>query len=329
MSIQRYQRLLDKSEASMISAIEIFNKPDFNFREESFAILALTAWELLLKAKILKENKNDLKSIYIYENRTNKDGSKSIKKYIKKNRVGNAQTFGIGRAIIILQSKLAVNLSTALKDNLDALMEIRDNSVHFMNASPNLSKQILEIGTATLKNYLTITEKWFKSNFSKYNLFLMPIGFLKDTSSATGIVIGGSEQNLMNYLTELTKKGEALSETEFHTSLTVNLSFQRSKVDSSIDVNITNDPNATKVFLSEKQIRENYPWDYKELSNRLSQRYIDFKINQKYHDLRKSIFYDQRYVNRRYLDPENPKSIKKDFFNSNILRFFDKHYTRK
>ena len=45
-----YESLIDKSIGSMLSAIEIYNKPDFKYREETFAILAINSWELLLKA---------------------------------------------------------------------------------------------------------------------------------------------------------------------------------------------------------------------------------------------------------------------------------------
>ena len=48
--------LLDRSIAAMLSAIEIYNKPDFAYREETFAILAINGWELLLKAKWLDDN---------------------------------------------------------------------------------------------------------------------------------------------------------------------------------------------------------------------------------------------------------------------------------
>lgn len=38
---------------------------------------------------------------------------------------------------------------------------------------------------------------------------------------------------------------------------------------------------------------------------------------------------DPKFVKARYLDPENLKSGKKDFYNPIILGEFDKHYTRK
>lgn len=38
---------------------------------------------------------------------------------------------------------------------------------------------------------------------------------------------------------------------------------------------------------------------------------------------------DPAYVSPRYLDPGNPKSAKKDFYNANILNEFDKYYTKR
>ncbi|GKS62948.1 hypothetical protein YTPLAS72_02520 [Nitrospira sp.] len=61
----RAQSFLQKAEASMIAAIEVYNKPDFRYREETFSILALTAWELLLKGRLLAANANDERCLYV------------------------------------------------------------------------------------------------------------------------------------------------------------------------------------------------------------------------------------------------------------------------
>jgi hypothetical protein len=50
------EKLINSSIQAALSAIEIYNKPDFKYREQAFAILILNAWELLLKAKILSES---------------------------------------------------------------------------------------------------------------------------------------------------------------------------------------------------------------------------------------------------------------------------------
>ena len=59
-----YRSLLDKSIASMLAAIEIYNKPNFTYREDSFSILCVNAWELLLKAVYLRKNRYKMHSLY-------------------------------------------------------------------------------------------------------------------------------------------------------------------------------------------------------------------------------------------------------------------------
>ena len=49
----RARQMLEKSINAIIAAIEVYNKPSFAYREESFSILDTNAWELLLKARIL------------------------------------------------------------------------------------------------------------------------------------------------------------------------------------------------------------------------------------------------------------------------------------
>ena len=61
----RSKELLDRALAATVAAIEIYNKPDFPYRSETFCILAINGWELLLKAKWLKENSNRIQSLYV------------------------------------------------------------------------------------------------------------------------------------------------------------------------------------------------------------------------------------------------------------------------
>jgi hypothetical protein len=326
---QRSIKLVEKSEAAIISAIEIYNKPDFKYREETFALLALNAWELLLKAKLLADKGNDVSAIYQREKRTKKDGTPSKKEYLKKNRSGNTQTISLGRAIILLDRNPSSRLDSAVKANLDALTEIRDNAAHYMNAGTQLAKQVLEVGTATVRNYITLTKNWFKRDLSRYSLFLMPLGFLSQQTSATALSLGQDERKLIAYLAKLAQDGTAAPDPEYHVALNVNLSFQRSKLDAAAGVFVTSDPAAPHVNVTEEDIRKSYPWDYDELTRRLAKRYIDFKANQKYHTLRKPLLTNAVYVKSRYLDPGNPRSAKKDFYNPNIIGIFDQQYTRK
>ncbi|MFZ0427165.1 MAG: DUF3644 domain-containing protein, partial [Acidobacteriota bacterium] len=273
----RSRTLYEKAEAAMLSAIEIFNKPDFKYREESFAILALNAWELLLKSKILADGRNDPRCLYVYETRQTKSGALGKKKYVRRNRSGNVHTIGLGEAISKLE-QVGVPLEPIVRANLDALTEIRDNAVHFLNPSQKLAKRILEVGTASVKNFITIAKQWLDQDLSHYNLYLMPIGFLSSPGSGTAVVTA-DEARLLEYIKNLVD-GESPT-VDLHVALDVELSFKRTG-GTGQGVIVTNDPTATPVYLTEEQIRKTYPWTYEELTKRLRKRYTNFKQNQQY-----------------------------------------------
>ncbi|MBR0990743.1 DUF3644 domain-containing protein [Bradyrhizobium japonicum] len=90
----RYGYLVEKATQAAIASIEVYNKPGFKYREETFAILMLNAWELLLKARILKANRSKLRSIEVWEPKTTKKGS-GKRLSPKKNRAGNTMTIGV------------------------------------------------------------------------------------------------------------------------------------------------------------------------------------------------------------------------------------------
>ena len=59
----RARSLASKSVDAMLGAVEIYNKPNFAYREESFSILAINSWELLLKARVLQLSNNKMSAI--------------------------------------------------------------------------------------------------------------------------------------------------------------------------------------------------------------------------------------------------------------------------
>jgi hypothetical protein len=224
--LTRSARLLRNAEAALISAIEIYNKPAFAYREETFAILALNAWELLLKAKLLELKDNDPHCLYVYFNKELSPGRLSTKLYVKRNRTGNKTTIGLDACVAQLERE-RIPVPEPVKKNLVALTEIRDNAIHFINASPQLSKQVLEIGTACLRNFIQLGKQWLNLDLSSYNLYLMPIGFLPSATAATAVMLSNQEQRIVNYLATLMKEGNASDVQDYHVSLDVNISFKR------------------------------------------------------------------------------------------------------
>lgn len=320
------QKLLQKAEAALIAAIEVYNKPDFRYREENFSILALNAWELLLKARLLHLYANDSKCLYVYESRSTKKGAPAKKRFLRRNRSGNCQTLSFGQTIIALEKKASAP-STAIRRNLDALTEIRDNAIHFIAAGPLLAKQVLEVGTAAIANFVRQAREWFNHDLSKYHLYLMPLGFIAP-QNADSVVVTSDEAQVVQYIASLMQADNTEADSNYHVALTVQLKMKRSMAGDAAKVVITDDPNATPVFLSEEDFKRNFPWDYAELTKQLQKRYSDFKITLKYHTIRRPLTKEAKYCMSRFLDPGNPKSAKKDFFSQNILNEFDKHYTR-
>ena len=327
--LRRSVRFLQKAEAALLSSIEAYNRPTFAYREETFAILALNAWELLLKAKLLAESSNKPRCLHVFERRPLKNGQQSKKLYLKRNRSGAALTHSLWRTISELENRTTIKVDASIKSNLEALTEIRDNAVHFVIASRQLAKQVLEIGTAAVRNFLELARLWFQHDLSGRHFFLMPIGFVDPPESSAAVVLSKDESRLIAYLAQLAGHQTPGGKSPFNVTLEVNLSFKRTMAAGAFAVAITNDPAAPQINLTEDDFKKIYKWTYQQLLEQLKKRYTDFKANSKFVAIRKPLMGDVKFVRPRYLDPDNPKSGKKDFYSPTIIGEFDKHYTRK
>ena len=325
----RARTLADKSIDAILAAVEIYNKPNFAYREESFSILAINAWELLLKARILQLGNNRLSAVLLYERRQKADNTPSEKLYHRKNRSGTHLSVGLFGAYDRLLNDYGDTIHSAVRQNLELLCEVRDNAVHFLNKGFDVSKLVQEIGTACLRNYMALIREWFGIDLSAYNFFLMPLAFVGGTSQVEAVTLNTEERKFIDFLRTRIATDPGKHDDDYSVALRIDLKFARSKSANAPQVVVTNDPHATPVTLSEEDIRERYPWDYRILTTRLKKRYIDFSQNQRYHSLRKPLEEDERYCHKRYLDPATKAGIRKCFYNPNIVREFDKRYKRK
>lgn len=316
-----YRSLLDKSIASMLSAIEVYNKPNFQYREETFAILAVNAWELLLKAIVLRQNKYNLRSLYVLKPYINKKGSKSAtKKIIDKNRSGNPKTISILETLSILQNKKY--LSQNLCGNIEALIELRDNSIHFANMN-DISRQVQELGFACIKNYLTlIKEKCIEIDISNYNFYLMPLAYVTSNIVSDSVLTNETK----NYLSLVKSKiaSEVTEDQKYDIAITIDIDFK--KGNSFDGIGFTYDSNGIKVSLSEENIRKKYPWDHGELVKRCKDRYSNFIQNKEWNAHKKVLKTKPKLYRERLLDPQNPKSQKKGFYSTNVFTYLDNYY---
>ncbi|WP_220464380.1 DUF3644 domain-containing protein [Psychrobacter sp. GP33] len=320
--------MLDKSIAAMLSAIEIYNKPDFKYREETFAILCINSWELLLKAKVLNLSSNKLASLYIMEYKVLKTGKKSNFLTPKRNRSGNQMSISLFEAYRIITEEYGVRIEKIVNDNLIALTEIRDNSIHFVNDDLLLSMKVQELGSASLQNYLHLVSTWFGDILTKYNFYLMPLSFFRNFDDAPGVALNANEKKVLDYINKSEKAYDNDEIGDYNLTLRIDVKFQKVKSTSGLPVHVTNDIGATAIMLSEEDMTDKYPWDYEVLNTRLAKRYSDFKMNAKYHEIRKELEEDKRYAYERFLNPKNINGGKKTFYNPNIQKAFDQHYMK-
>jgi hypothetical protein len=320
------KELAEKSVQAAIAAIEVYNKPNFSYREEAFSVLMVNSWELLLKAKWLLDHDEKLETLYEME------GSQEQPRP-KTNRSGNPITFGL----VYLASKLLEDPDSGLEkpchDNLLALVEIRDNAAHFLNKDLYFGRRVLEIGTASLRNYLQLATEWFQLDLSVYNFFLMPISFYHgfETVEPSSLTHYPEQiRRLIEYLDKLEAEHKpSVDEQRQHLALRMVTTFARSKDASALAFRWTDDPAAPTLTVREEDVLKNYPMTYHELGQVLRRRYSDFVENMDYHQIRKAIEKDKRYSIVRLLNPQNPRSASQRFYNANILQEFDKHYSRR
>jgi translation elongation factor P/translation initiation factor 5A len=321
--------MLEKSVAAVLSAIEIYNKPDFKYREELFSVLCINAWELLFKAKVLNLASNKVASLYVMEFKTLKDGKKSKIPRPKTNRSGTPQSISLFEAYRVITEEYGVKVEASVIDNITTITEIRDNSIHFVNNDLYISLKVQELGTASLQNYLYLTKEWFGDILSGYNFYLMPLSFFRDFDTAKGITLNKNENKILGYIKQIEEKYDSDEDVRTcNLTLKIDVKFQKVNSKTGNEYQLTNDPTAPTIRVTEEEINDKYPWVYEVLTTRLSKRYSDFKINKKYHQLRSSLSKDKRFAYIRIFNPKKPEGAQMILFNPNIIKEFDKHYTK-
>lgn len=153
-----YRRLLANSKSAMVGAIEIYNKPRFDYREEVFVLLLVNGWELLLKAIL-------------------SNGNQSI--YEKKRRNQPYRTLSCVAALDRAVSEAVWPSSIpfrAIEENLDLLIIYRDNVVHFYN-QVGFGTIIYSLAQTGIVNYRDVLRDVFQQELAdEINWQLMPLG---------------------------------------------------------------------------------------------------------------------------------------------------------
>lgn len=100
-----HEKLLEKSKEAFIMGFEIYNKPTLKYRVEGFSFFICNAWELMLKAHLLKIK-----------------GSNSI--YYKD----TGRTLSLESCV----KEVFTHIDDPLRKNLEKIIELRNTSTHYI-----------------------------------------------------------------------------------------------------------------------------------------------------------------------------------------------------
>ncbi|MBW9350305.1 DUF3644 domain-containing protein [Citrobacter sp. EC_71] len=120
--IKIYKSLLKRSLDAFVLSLEVYNRPTLDNRVEAFCILSVNAWELLLKAELLKYSGMDA--------------------VFKKNGYSVSITDAINKRL---------QQNDPVKKNLDTLIELRDGAIHLL--LPELQPELSRLFQANVLNY--------------------------------------------------------------------------------------------------------------------------------------------------------------------------------
>lgn len=150
-----YRKFLGNSIAAMSAAIEIYNKPKIEYRDECSVILLVNAWELLLKA-ILSKHREPI--------------------YYPKQRNQPYRTITVSDAIKKTQPHFPSSVSyLATVKNLECLIDYRDQAIHFYNEA-GFGVLIYTLAQTAIVNYRDLVQEIFQKNISdEISLSLLPL----------------------------------------------------------------------------------------------------------------------------------------------------------
>lgn len=227
-----HRKLLANSKHAIIAAIEIYNKPKFEYREEIFAILVTTAWELFILA-VLSKNKQRIfapkKRHDEYRTLSFEEAMKQAGRYFPKD----------------------VHFATVFR-NISLLRKYRNTAVHYYQKEQN-KQAIYALANASIIYYKELLLSIFKDDITKeVNLALLPLSFSEPPNlveflgKASKKSLSPFERELLDTMTGLNIDG--IDRNRLVTQYTVKMVQVKNPKDADILVGKAKSGKATFVF---------------------------------------------------------------------------------
>ena len=153
-----YRKLLANSKAAMLAAIEIYNKPQIEYRDECFCILLVNAWQLLTLAILSKKGQRIMYS--------KKEAGVAYRTYSLTHALRKAKPF--------FPETIPYEIVRA---NILHIAEYRDNAIHYYNHS-DFATIVYMLAKAAIVLYKDLLQFFFNYDITEdVTLVLLPLGF--------------------------------------------------------------------------------------------------------------------------------------------------------
>lgn len=250
-------KLLEKSQEAFIVGIELYNKPTIHYRVEGFSFFICNAWELMLKAYLIREK-----------------GEQAI--YYKDNP---SRTISLDNCIKLVFT----NDKDPLRKNLEQIIELRNTSTHFITEEyeqiyvPLFQANVLNYNDTLLRFFnVDITDK-LGNNFLTLSVKLSEL-------SEESVKARYPKQMADRILKAMTKVGREISKTEnMKYAISVRHDFYITKdvKSATTQVAITKDAEQKALILKEPHDMQNEcPYTMKKcleiINDRIQKQKIEF-----------------------------------------------------
>jgi len=196
-----YRKLFQNSRSALLAAIEVYNKPNFTYRDEVFVVLLMNSWELLLKA-ILARSKETI----FYP-----------KKKGEERRTLSCTT-AFNRATARFPKEIAWQ---PVEKNLLLLLHYRDNAVHYYNED-GISSLLYSLAQTSIVNWRDLANALFQVDVGNdMDWALLPLAFKEPVSPIDFVGLepsAGRNTKISSFLLQMKDAVESLSSAKHDTS---------------------------------------------------------------------------------------------------------------
>ncbi len=259
MPKSRSAQQCDYSLSMALAAIEIYNKPGFHNREHVFCILIVNAWESLTKAKLLKDHGNKLSAIRKRENGSNR---------FQRTRHGDIKTIDVWESVSeTIDSKVVTK-------NINSLVRLRNEFVHHMPQTRGLTQLVHALATATLDNYAYYIHLWFGVKVSKFNFFILPLGFDYPFTKLSAINLRNEPEVIQEIIRGVIHAQQEGTHQDKERALVLEIgvdiaSAKKAMRDPDFYTNITDQQEGSAGYIDQRDFNDRYPYKFTEMHQRV------------------------------------------------------------